>query len=140
MTDDPYNGDPDATDDDSDDAPKATENYAGCTDSKNPHNNWENTINISKKKHQKRFKNITDAANGDVKIATEYDAADSTNIAGNQECTTDSKITPYSLINRNCAPSAADGNSYSPNYSASADFLKDSKLKRKIDPSSIIKL
>ena len=48
MTDAPNTDDPDTDDDDAADAPGATENDVGSTDSKKPNIHWENVINISK--------------------------------------------------------------------------------------------
>ena len=88
---------------------------------------------------QKKLK-ITDAPGGDSKIIADNYAADATNAVYDDAGSTDSKTSPYSLINRNRAPNSADYNAASPNYAASSNSLIESKLKRKIDPRSMIKL
>ena len=80
------------------------------------------------------FKIITDAPNGDAKIALDDDATDVPNTADYDAGSTDSQKSPYLLINRNHAPNATDDDYASPDDSTSPDFLIDSKLKRKIDP------
>ena len=83
---------------------------------------------------KKNLKNITDAPDVDAKTVAGNDATDDPNTDDNDSGSTDSKTSPYSLINRNRAPNAYDDDSASP------DSLIDSKLKPKIDPRSIIKI
>ena len=68
------------------------------------------------------------------------DAADDTNTADNYAGSTDYKIYPYSLRNRNHSPNADDDDASSPDDAAPLDSIIDSKLKREIDPRAMIKL
>ena len=85
-------------------------------------------------------KNITDAPNRDAKIASDDDYADAPNTADDYSWSTDFKKIPYLLRNCNYDLNADNYDSASPYYAASPDSLIDFKLKRKIDPSSMIKL
>ena len=89
--------------------------------------------------HQKKLK-ITDAPGGDSKIIADNYAADATNAVYDDAGSTDSKTSPYSLINLKHAPNSAYYDAASPNDAASPDSLIDSILKRKIDPRSMINL
>ena len=63
-------------------------------------------------------------------IDADDDATDALNNADDDAGSTDSQKSPHSLRNHN----------YAPNDATSPDSLIDPKLKRKIDPRSIIKL
>ena len=56
----------------------------------------------------KNIKNGTDAPNGDARIVSDDYAVDAPNTADNDAGSIYSKISPYSLINRNNSPDAAD--------------------------------
>ena len=93
MTDCPDPDDPDSADNYSADAPNGTDNDDVSTDSKNSNINLENAIPPPKTPTKHPFKNISDAPNGDSKIAADDDAADAPNTADNDAGSTDSKNT-----------------------------------------------
>ena len=77
---------------------------------------FKNSPNI-----KKISKNIADAPNVDAKIAADGDTADASNTTGDYYGSTDSKISPYLLINRNRDPNYSDDDSASSDYEASPD-------------------
>ena len=137
----PDTDDPNAADDADDDVPNNTDNYDGSVNYLK-HIYWENAINISKISLTPKdiFKNITDAPGGDVKIATDDHAADAPSNDDDDAGSTDSKIFPYWLRNHNHALNADDDYSDSLDDYAFPKYLINSKLRPKIDPSSMIKL
>ena len=95
LTDAPNTDDPDAVDDAADDAPNATYNDAGSTESKKPQYSLRKRSQYFKNAHNtKQHKNITGAPDSDAKIAAGDDAVDAPNTADNDAISTDSK-NPY---------------------------------------------
>ena len=88
---------------------------------------------------KKSFKNITDAPNGDAKIAADDDASDSPNTADNDYDLLEYKIYLCSLVNFNHSIDAVYGDSASPDDAVSSESLIYYKRKHKIDSRSMIK-
>ena len=97
---------PDDADYDADDASKAADNDSGLTESKKPQYSLRNRkLKFQKcSQHQNKFKNITDAPDGDAKVAADGDADHAPNNDDYDAGSTDSKESPYSFRNYNHSP------------------------------------
>ena len=101
-------------------------------------NKYFKNVHNTKRTH---LKNITDASDGDGRTDAEDDAADAPNTADYDSVSTDSKTSPYALIKHNHVRNADGDDADSPDADPPPpDSLIDFKLKRNIDPRSIIKL
>ena len=122
------------------DAPNATENDSGLTDSKkSPYLLRKRNQYFKTPPTPKQFKTSLMPLMVMLKAA-DGDTDDSPNISDGDDGSTDSKISPYSLRNRNHDPDDADDDAAYPDDAVSLESLIDSKLKHKVDPKSIIKL